>query len=432
MKSRACGTEIAATVRIASAALLVLVMFALPSELSGGSTEASQPNLRIGDYWEYSFLTSDGVLSTQGTITMTIEEVEEMNIGGIVQEVFVVTSTGEAEVSGLIEGVEAVGSAIVGANELRLSGNFDVVESDAWAFISFTYGNLTENNGIGYEMRFEPAFDDYVGDEILEVGTVIADSSDVSGELWIETNGVKEYQTIDSEVEYTLDLTSSNITRSTPAGTFSCCEIQVASWSASGQSDGTNCFSEEVGNYVTMEAGSAYYNGLFGDLTLVSYSYNPDGVPPVADAGGALSVKEGESFTLNGTASYDNVGIVNYTWDLMKDGVVVYLYGPDPGLTLEEKGEYIINLTVCDAAGNSDSDSTVVTVRSGGVLSYLTGSNTWVGVLAIVIAAFAVGAAAVVRWRRGSRDNPSSEESKTSGSPIDDGDIAQNGKDDGV
>lgn len=55
---------------------------------------------------------------------------------------------------------------------------------------------------------------------------------------------------------------------------------------------------------------------------------------------------------LNGSASSDNVGITNYTWAL--DGAVA-AYGPDFARFFGECGTHILNLTVSDAWGNSDS-----------------------------------------------------------------------------
>lgn len=393
--------------RIIAAVLVVLALFA--SSMSGdASTEASEPNLRIGDWWEYSFDTSEDEMFSHGTVTMEIDEIDETLVGGVAQEVFVVRSTGEADISGSYEGVEAVGSLTVGAMELRLCSNFDVVWSTAWVDMSYTYGSITQSIDIGYDLRFAPAFDDYVGDDILVVGTKIAGDSHVIGDTWVEISGTKENDIIDGDVEYTLDITETNVTKQTTAGTFSCCKVRFASSSDEGYSFGDNYYSEEVGNYVTMDAGSAYYNGMLGDLTLVSYSYNPDGVPPVADAGEDFTVNVGEKFTLNGTASYDNVGIVNYTWELSEDGNNTYLYGPEPEFVLKTKGEHIINLTVYDEAGSWDNDSVTVTIKGEGIIAYLSGDGLWIGLIALV--AIASVLFFVLKGRKGGKTPTSIDE----------------------
>ena len=394
-------------VRMIAAILIVFAFFA-PSMSGNASTEASEPNLKIGNCWVYSFDISEDWWFINGTVTMEIDEVNETFVGGVAQEVFVVRSTGEADISGWCEGTEVTGSFTIDARELRLCSNFDMVWSTVWTDMSYTYMGIPLSTGAGYDMRFAPTFDDYVGDDDLVVGTKIAGVSHVTGDTWEETFGTREYDVVDGDVEYTLDITETNVTKSTTAGTFSCCKVRFASSSDNGYSSGTNYYSEEVGNYVTMEAGSAYYNGMLGDLKLVSYSYNPDGVLPVADAGEDITADAWDVFALNGTASYDNVGIVNYTWELTRDGNNTYLYGPEPELVLEAKGEYIIYLIVYDEAGNWDNDSVAVTIRDEGMLAYLSADGIWVGLIALVAIALVLFFA--LKGRKGGMAPTSMEE----------------------
>jgi parallel beta-helix repeat protein len=84
---------------------------------------------------------------------------------------------------------------------------------------------------------------------------------------------------------------------------------------------------------------------------------------PVANAGADDVILEGNNYQLNGAASYDNVEIVNYTWNFTYDGSMVYLYSSIPWFTFDIHGVYAITLTVKDAAGNTRSDTMVLTVR---------------------------------------------------------------------
>jgi PKD repeat protein len=84
-----------------------------------------------------------------------------------------------------------------------------------------------------------------------------------------------------------------------------------------------------------------------------------DVTDPVADAGIDLVVDEDASFSLNGTGSSDNVGIVNWTWMIDED---TRLYGSEPDHIFLEPGYYTIVLTVTDAAGNARSDSVNISV----------------------------------------------------------------------
>ncbi len=88
-----------------------------------------------------------------------------------------------------------------------------------------------------------------------------------------------------------------------------------------------------------------------------------DTVPPVADAGSDKSVVEGATINFDGSASTDNVGIVNYTWTFTYDDQSITLYGVSPSFKFEIPGAYEVTLTVKDAAGNSDTDTLIITVE---------------------------------------------------------------------
>jgi PKD repeat protein len=90
-----------------------------------------------------------------------------------------------------------------------------------------------------------------------------------------------------------------------------------------------------------------------------------DTEPPQGEAGEDLDVLEGEEFTLDGSASTDNVGIINWTWTIT-DGLDVNetLHGETVIFSLAEFGFYFVELRVVDAAGNERFDQLVITVRS--------------------------------------------------------------------
>ncbi|MHB9287018.1 PKD domain-containing protein [Halobacteriales archaeon Cl-PHB] len=84
-----------------------------------------------------------------------------------------------------------------------------------------------------------------------------------------------------------------------------------------------------------------------------------DGNEPVAEAGEDVSVQPGETVTLDGSASTDDIGIASYEWDFGDDAtdvgeVVTHVYA-DPGT-------YTVTLTVTDGVGNNDSDTLTVTI----------------------------------------------------------------------
>ncbi len=91
----------------------------------------------------------------------------------------------------------------------------------------------------------------------------------------------------------------------------------------------------------------------------ITVEQEPDTEPPVADAGSDQTVAVGEDFTLNGSGSSDNVGIVNYTW--VYDGNEYY--GVELIHSFSEPGTYTITLNVSDEAANYDTDTVSITVE---------------------------------------------------------------------
>ncbi len=87
-----------------------------------------------------------------------------------------------------------------------------------------------------------------------------------------------------------------------------------------------------------------------------------DVTPPEADAGPDATVETGLSTPLDGSASRDNVGVVNWTWTVDDDDGQLLLYGPTTDVELGEVGDHLVTLRVRDAAGNWAEDTKVVVV----------------------------------------------------------------------
>jgi PKD repeat protein len=94
------------------------------------------------------------------------------------------------------------------------------------------------------------------------------------------------------------------------------------------------------------------------DTILVTVTDETD---PVADAGEDLYVEVGDTVTLDGSASYDNVGIITYGWSC--DEIETWDSASETGeLTTESEGIYHITLEVWDEAGNAGTDSMTIYV----------------------------------------------------------------------
>jgi len=83
---------------------------------------------------------------------------------------------------------------------------------------------------------------------------------------------------------------------------------------------------------------------------------------PIADAGEDKICTMGEKVLLNGSASSDNIGIVNYTWYFVYDSQNILLYGEKVEFVFNASGNYIIELKVTDAANLNDTDTMKVHV----------------------------------------------------------------------
>jgi PKD repeat protein len=83
---------------------------------------------------------------------------------------------------------------------------------------------------------------------------------------------------------------------------------------------------------------------------------------PVAVPGGELVVRKGRRAILDGRASSDNVGIVNWTWTLQYGGRTYRGYGSEAVFDFEKAGFFSMILTVRDEAGLQDTASFQVTV----------------------------------------------------------------------
>jgi len=81
-----------------------------------------------------------------------------------------------------------------------------------------------------------------------------------------------------------------------------------------------------------------------------------DATGPVADAGSDVEIPEGHDVVLDGSGSYDNVGIVDYLWTFIDAGEEVVLHGSRVSYVFDDPGSYPICLQVTDAAGLSDLD----------------------------------------------------------------------------
>ncbi len=113
---------------------------------------------------------------------------------------------------------------------------------------------------------------------------------------------------------------------------------------------------QDPGEYqVTLEVTDGGGNTATDNMTVTV----ADVTAPNADAGDSMTVGSGENVTLDGSASSDNVEVAEYTWTIEGEE----LTGETVDYTFESVGQYEVTLEVTDGAGNSATDTVMVTVE---------------------------------------------------------------------
>ena len=98
-----------------------------------------------------------------------------------------------------------------------------------------------------------------------------------------------------------------------------------------------------------------------GHISSINDTIILDTTPPNANAGADQTVTVGNSVTLNGGLSEDNLGIASYYW-IFGDGNNAN--GVSVSHTYAKAGSYQATLTVQDYAGNTASDVVYVLVQN--------------------------------------------------------------------
>jgi len=87
-----------------------------------------------------------------------------------------------------------------------------------------------------------------------------------------------------------------------------------------------------------------------------------DTVSPVSVAGDDVVVDQGTLVSFDGGASFDNMGIVSYTWNFVYSGSMTTLHGLTTDFRFHLAGIYNVTLTVADIDSNLGYDTMTVTV----------------------------------------------------------------------
>jgi chitodextrinase len=108
-----------------------------------------------------------------------------------------------------------------------------------------------------------------------------------------------------------------------------------------------------LGEYTIVLTVNDVWEDSASDTVMV---YSIDVNPPVADPGGNYTVNMGEGFTLDASASTDDVGIVVYEWTILDGDVDPVYYGVQVDLVFELPRVHLVVLNVTDGSGNWDNE----------------------------------------------------------------------------
>ena len=195
----------------------------------------------------------------------------------------------------------------------------------------------------------EPGANAGASREVLQFGSVELDASGSTDNV-----GVEQYI-------WTIDLESGTVTLEGKQVTYSF---------------------DEAGDYqVTLKVLDAAGNEDETQITITVM----DAESPMIDLGGDLAVVSGGSIILDGSAWADNVGVVNFTWEIETPDGIVVRYGEKVDYEFDEPGSYSVNLTIKDALGNVGSDSIIVHVAEEDVTTNEGGLDLVVVTILVVL-----------------------------------------------
>ncbi len=112
----------------------------------------------------------------------------------------------------------------------------------------------------------------------------------------------------------------------------------------------------------TYVSDDAFQNESAGGMDCMIVALDLDTVPPIASAGVDIVCSPFEKTRFDGGDSWDNYGVVNWTWTFEDRGAVLIRYGEVTNFTFKGPGIHNVTLTVRDATDHSVSDTISVVV----------------------------------------------------------------------
>ena len=180
---------------------------------------------------------------------------------------------------------------------------------------------------------------------------IILDTTPPSGSI-----SIAEGSAYTNTTQVTLTLTATDATSGVAEMRFSNDDATWSDWEAYATSKSWTLLTGDGIRAVTVQ-----YRDNAGLISFYSDAIILDTTKPAANAGTDQTVAEDMLVTFDGSASTDENGIASYTWTFT-DATPQTLSGKNPTHTFAAIGRYTVTLKVTDPAGNSATDTVIITV----------------------------------------------------------------------
>lgn len=227
----------------------------------------------VGDYWEYTLSSSmdDFGLIMDGSFKMSIESETTLDS----KEIFILDISGFGDLSGTFGDVSISGSFDFTGSQKRVRSDFNLVAEEMQMEADIGSLGITMSTTFGLLAEYDPAMDDYIGNDDLAVDTVVTSSFDIAATSWVNILGMNESDNQTTSQVLTMTVVEENVSVEVPAGTFDCYKVKVDRDINGFVESEYWYYSEEVRFYVKM---SASVLGAVGDIELEDYSVDDEGI----------------------------------------------------------------------------------------------------------------------------------------------------------
>ena len=247
------------------------------------------------------------------------------------------------------------------------SGSTDDMAVVNWTW-TFEYNGTDEIlNGSGPSFQF-----DIAGNYTVHLNVSDTAGNWATDSIWVHVTAVAPLDTMAPVASAGADRSVQKGTNVTLDGSASTDNVGVVNWTWTFEYNGTNMaftgetftfFFNLTGSYLIMLNVTDQAGNRDLDQVWINVTDEMDTERPIANAGPYQTVEVGATVILNGGGSTDNVGIVNWTWEVLANDTLVHIYGKIVAIDLLAGGIYSITLNVSDAAGNWKTDILLVTVN---------------------------------------------------------------------